>query len=45
MLRPVTRRIARAVLDGGPITREFEDGSLHERIPRAMGFAACGVPE
>ncbi len=23
-LRPVTRRIAQAVLDGGPITRKFE---------------------
>jgi RimJ/RimL family protein N-acetyltransferase len=38
-LRPVSRRIARAILDGGPITREFEDGALHERIPQAMGFA------
>src|SRR6266516_2610826 len=38
-LQPVTRRIAQAVLDGGPITREFEKGSLHDRIPQAMGFA------
>ena len=38
-LQPVTRRIARAVLDGGPITRQFEEGSLHDRIPQAMGFA------
>lgn len=38
-LQPVTRRIAQAVLDGGPITRRFEEGALHERIPQAMGFA------
>ena len=38
-LRPVTRRLARDVLDGGPITRTFEEGSLHERIPQAMGVA------
>lgn len=39
MLRPVTRRVAQAVLDGGPITQKFEEGSLHDRIPQAMGFA------
>lgn len=38
-LQPVTRRMARAVLDGGPITRQFEEGSMHDRIPQAMGFA------
>ena len=38
-LRPVTRRLARDVLDGGPMTRTFEEGSLHERIPQAMGVA------
>jgi RimJ/RimL family protein N-acetyltransferase len=38
-LRPVSRRIARAVLDGGPITGEFEDGALHDRIGQAMSFA------
>ncbi len=38
-LQPVTRRIAQAVLDGGPITRTFEKGALHDRIPQAMGFA------
>ena len=38
-LRPVTRRIAQAVLDGGPIMRRFEEGSLHDRIPQAMGVA------
>ena len=38
-LQPVTRRIAQEVLDGGPITRTFEQGSLHGRIPQAMGFA------
>ena len=38
-LRPVTCRIAQAVLDGGPITRRFEEGSLHDRIPQAMGVA------
>jgi len=37
-LQPVTRCIAQAVLDGGPITREFEKGSLHDRIPQAMGL-------
>jgi GNAT superfamily N-acetyltransferase len=39
MLQPVTRRIAQKVLDGGPITRTFEKGSLHDRIPQAMGIA------
>jgi hypothetical protein len=38
-LQPVTRRIAQAVLDGGPITRSFEKGSLHDRIPQAMRVA------
>jgi GNAT superfamily N-acetyltransferase len=38
-LRPVTCRVAQAVVDGGPITFEFEGGSLHDRIPRAMGVA------
>jgi len=38
-LRPVTRCIAQAVLDGGPITRTFEEGAFHDRIPQAMGFA------
>lgn len=38
-LRPVTRRIAQAVLDGEPITRTFEQGALHDRIPQAMGVA------
>jgi RimJ/RimL family protein N-acetyltransferase len=38
-LRPVTRRIAQAVLDGGPITRTFAEGALHDRIPQAMAFA------
>ena len=38
-LQPVTRRIAQDVLDGGPITRTFETGALHDRIPQAMGFA------
>jgi GNAT superfamily N-acetyltransferase len=42
-LRPVTRRIAQAVLDGGPITRRFEEGSLHDRIPQAMGVAIRGI--
>jgi hypothetical protein len=38
-LQPVTRSIAQAVLDGGPITRTFEEGSLHDRIPQAMSVA------
>jgi RimJ/RimL family protein N-acetyltransferase len=38
-LQPITRSVAQAVLDGGPITRTFEEGSLHDRIPQAMGFA------
>lgn len=38
-IRPVTRRLAHDVLDGGPITREFEEGSLHDRLPQAMGIA------
>jgi hypothetical protein len=39
LLRPVTRRLAHAVLDGGPITSTFEEGALHDRIPQAMGVA------
>jgi hypothetical protein len=38
-LQPVTRRIAQAVLGGGPITRKFQTGSLPDKIPQAMGFA------
>jgi hypothetical protein len=34
-LQPVTRRIAQAVLDGGPITGTFEEGAWHDRIPGA----------
>ena len=43
MLQPVTRRVAEAVLDGGPITRTFEEGSLHDRIPQAMGVAIRSI--
>lgn len=43
MLQPVTRRVAEAVLDGGPITRTFEEGSLHDRIPQAMGLAIRSI--
>jgi RimJ/RimL family protein N-acetyltransferase len=35
----VTRSIAQAVLGAGAITRDFEDGALHNRIPQALGFA------
>jgi GNAT superfamily N-acetyltransferase len=46
-LQPVTRRIAQAVLDGGPITAMFEVGARHDRIPGAMGAAIrdidCGA--
>lgn len=38
-LRPVTRRMAQDVLDGGPVTHSFEEGALHDRIPQAMGVA------
>jgi broad specificity phosphatase PhoE len=38
-LQPVTREMAQAVLDGGPITRRFAEGAMHDRIPQAMGFA------
>jgi GNAT superfamily N-acetyltransferase len=38
-LLPVTRRIAQDVLDGQPITRTFEQGALHDRVPHAMGIA------
>jgi [ribosomal protein S5]-alanine N-acetyltransferase len=38
-LQPVTQCIAQAVLDGGPITRRFENGALHDRIPQAMSSA------
>ncbi len=30
-LLPVTRRMAQDVLDGGPVTRRFEEGALHDR--------------
>jgi [ribosomal protein S5]-alanine N-acetyltransferase len=39
MLQAVTRRIAQEMLYGGPITRTFEKGALHDRIPQAMGIA------
>jgi GNAT superfamily N-acetyltransferase len=39
VLQPVTRSEARDVLDGGPTTRKFEEGSLHDRILQAMGIA------
>ena len=39
ILQPVTRRMAREVLAGGRITNKFEPGSLHDRIPQAMGIA------
>jgi len=42
-LQPVTRRIAQAVLEGEPITRKFESGALHDRIPQAMGFAILHI--
>ena len=42
-LQPVTRRIAQAVLDGGPITRRFEKEALHDRIPQAMGVAIRNI--
>jgi GNAT superfamily N-acetyltransferase len=42
-LQPVTRRIAQAVLDGGPITCKFESGALHDRIPQAMGVAILHI--
>lgn len=35
----MTRRIAREVLEGGPVTQHFERGSLHDRIGQAMSFA------
>jgi len=38
-LLPVTRRMAQDVLDAGPVTRRFEEGALHDRIPQAMGVA------
>jgi RimJ/RimL family protein N-acetyltransferase len=38
-LRPVTRRMAQDVLDGGPVTHRFEEGALHDRIPQAMDVA------
>jgi RimJ/RimL family protein N-acetyltransferase len=38
-LQPVTRRMAQAVLDGGPSTGTFADGARHDRIPGAMAAA------
>ena len=42
-LEPVTRGIAAAVLGGGPVTPEFEDGALHDRIPQALGLAVRDI--
>jgi RimJ/RimL family protein N-acetyltransferase len=42
-LQPVTRRIAQAVLDGGPITGTFEEGAWHDRIPGAMAVAVRDI--
>jgi GNAT superfamily N-acetyltransferase len=39
LLQPVTRRLAQDVLDGGPVTRTFEEGARHDRITQAMGIA------
>jgi len=44
-LQPVTRGTAQAVLDGGPITRRFAEGTLHDRIRRLLerlGFHMTG---
>jgi RimJ/RimL family protein N-acetyltransferase len=38
-LQPVTRDMAQALLDGGPITGRFEQGALHGRIGQAMEIA------
>ena len=38
-LQPATRTVAEAVLNGGSITADFEDGALHDRIPQALGYA------
>jgi ribosomal-protein-alanine N-acetyltransferase len=42
-LQPVTRGIAQAVLSGAPLTRGFEEGTLHDRIPQALGFAVRDI--
>ena len=42
-LQPVTRHVAQAVLDGGPVTRDFEDGALHDRITQAMCVAISDI--
>ena len=38
-LQPVTRGVAESVLAGSPVTGDFEDGALHDRLPYAMGYA------
>ena len=43
LLQPVTRRVAEEVLAGGPITRTFETGALHDRIPQAMDIAIRNI--
>ena len=43
LLQPVTRCMAEDVLAGGPITRTFETGALHDRIPQAMGVAILHI--
>jgi RimJ/RimL family protein N-acetyltransferase len=42
-LQPVTRGIAQAALSGAPLTRGFEEGALHDRIPQALGFAVRDI--
>ena len=42
-LRPVTRRVAQGVLDGGPVTLRFEAGALHRRLPQAMEVALRSI--
>jgi RimJ/RimL family protein N-acetyltransferase len=39
LLQPVTRAVAQAIIDGGPVPLEFEKGAMHDRVPQAMGFA------
>jgi GNAT superfamily N-acetyltransferase len=42
-LRPVTRRLGHDVLGGGPVTRELEEGSRHDRLPQARGVAVRDI--
>jgi ribosomal protein S18 acetylase RimI-like enzyme len=38
-LEPVTRAVARSIIEGGPGAPDFAPGALHDRVPQAVSFA------